>query len=100
MAKLSLPEIREALQSLHHWQIGENAISKLFTLPTFMDAIGFVNAVAELAKGEDHRPDILINDRRVTLTLWTPSEGGVTVKDLELARKIEEILAVKPSQTA
>ncbi len=95
MAKLSLQEIREALQSLHHWQVGENAISKLFTLPSFMEAIGFVNAVARLAEAANHRPDILINDRRVTLTLWTPSEGGVTAKDLELARKIEEILAVR-----
>jgi 4a-hydroxytetrahydrobiopterin dehydratase len=52
--------------------------------------MAFVNQVADFAEQADHHPDILINYRKVTLTLSTHSEGGLTQKDFDLAEKIEK----------
>lgn len=89
MAKLTSEEIAESLKSLAGWKYGQNAISKQFTLADFKAAMFFVNTVAGLAELADHHPDILINYRRVTMTLSTHSEGGVTAKDIGLAKQIE-----------
>lgn len=67
------------------WSEVEGALERTFELPTFADAIAFVNRVAELAEAEDHHPDIRIDYRRVTLRWWTHTAGGVTDRDRELA---------------
>lgn len=90
MAPLSEEQVRQGLTGLSGWSYGENAISKRYTFPGFPDAVKFVNRVADLAEGMNHHPDITINYNAVLLTLSTHSEGGVTDKDLALARQIEE----------
>ena len=89
MSKLSLQEIEEKLKALQGWQLDGEVISKKFTLPSFPQAMRFVNQVADLAEKADHHPDIHIDYRRVTLTLSTHSEGGITQKDFLLAEEIE-----------
>lgn len=89
MARLTSEQISVSLPSLAGWKYGENAISKQFTLADFKAAMFFVNTVAGLAEMADHHPDILITYKRVTLTLSTHSEGGVTAKDIDLAKQIE-----------
>jgi 4a-hydroxytetrahydrobiopterin dehydratase len=91
MTRLSAEAIQEKLSRLEGWSLSGEAISKKYTLPSFLDAMGFVNQVADLAEQADHHPDILINYRRVTLTLSTHSEGGLTQKDFDLAEKIETL---------
>jgi 4a-hydroxytetrahydrobiopterin dehydratase len=66
-------------------------IHKRFTFGNFKEAMAFVNQVAELAESADHHPDILVNYKRVTLTLSTHSAGGLTQKDFDLASHIEKI---------
>jgi len=51
----------------------------------FSDSMGFVTRVALAAEKADHHPDIDIRWNRVSLTLSTHSEGGLTQKDLDLA---------------
>jgi 4a-hydroxytetrahydrobiopterin dehydratase len=67
------------------WSEVERALERTFEFSTFLDAIGFVNRVAELAEAENHHPDIAIDYRRVTLRWWTHTAGGVTERDRELA---------------
>ncbi len=43
----------------------------------------------QLADRADHHPDILIQYSKVTVTLWSHDKGGVTDRDLRLARQIE-----------
>lgn len=62
-----------------------------FRFPSFKEAITFVNQVAELAEEANHHPDILINYNRVTLTLTTHDEGGLTRRDFALATKINQL---------
>ena len=91
MAKLSESALKEQLQQLTGWQLSGNAVTKKFTLPSFKEAITFVNKVADLAEAADHHPDFTINYRNVTLTLSTHSEGGITENDTRLARQIEQL---------
>ncbi|MDW8309695.1 MAG: 4a-hydroxytetrahydrobiopterin dehydratase [Verrucomicrobiales bacterium] len=51
----------------------------------------FVNAVARRAEEAWHHPDIDIRWNKVTLTLTTHSEGGLTEKDFELARQLDRL---------
>ena len=62
-------------------------------LPSFMGAIAVVDRVAEVAEAMDHHPDIDIRWRTLTFACATHSAGGVTAKDIELARRIDEIVA-------
>lgn len=96
MARLDLPEIEGELTSLAGWGLTgpdeEPALRKVFTFRGFRQAMAFVNDVAALATQARHHPDILINYNRVTLTLTTHDEGGITEKDIDLARQIEATL--------
>jgi 4a-hydroxytetrahydrobiopterin dehydratase len=92
MAKrLTDTEIQEELGRLTGWAREGNAIRKQFTLGGFPDAIAFVARLAFDAEAADHHPDILINYKRVTLTFSTHSEGGLTQKDFDGARKADEL---------
>ena len=90
MAKLTNQNVQDELKRLQGWNLEDGAIRKEYAWTSFAEAMEFVNKVAELAEQADHHPDILINYRRVTLTLSTHSEGGLTRKDFELAEKIDK----------
>jgi 4a-hydroxytetrahydrobiopterin dehydratase len=89
MVVLSENEIQEKLKSLENWQLKGKEIVKLYIHKDFVDAVAFVNKVAILAEKANHHPDILIKYNKVTLSLSTHSEGGVTDKDINLAKQIE-----------
>jgi len=67
------------------WLAVDDALEQTFELPSFPDAIAFVNRVAELAEAENHHPDVTIAYKKVTLRWTTHSEGGITDRDRELA---------------
>lgn len=98
MPKLSREEITKQLPALPGWELKDNAISKLYRFKEFMDGIDFVNRIARIADAADHHPDILINYVRVTFTCSTHTDGGVTEKDLKLARDIEAAFAALPAR--
>jgi 4a-hydroxytetrahydrobiopterin dehydratase len=95
MAKYSKSEVLAKIKSLNGWKLEGEEIKKKFEFPTFPDAIKFVNKVADLAERADHHPDILINYRRVTFSLSTHDQGGITQKDFSLAEQIEKENASK-----
>ena len=89
MALLDDAAVSRGLASLTGWSRDGRAVRKEYEFRTFADAIGFVNRVADLAEAADHHPDIDIRYRRVTLVLSTHSAGGITEKDLALAKQID-----------
>ena len=78
------------LRSLRGWTRSGDAIIRTYTFADFKTAMFFVNGVAALAEGAEHHPDITVRYKVVTLSLWTHSAGGITAKDFELARTIDE----------
>jgi 4a-hydroxytetrahydrobiopterin dehydratase len=89
MAKLSNEQMTTALGHLPGWSRAGDTLTKSFTFKTFPEGIGFVDRVALVAEELRHHPDITINYTRVTMTLSTHDEGGVTEKDVALAERIE-----------
>jgi 4a-hydroxytetrahydrobiopterin dehydratase len=92
MSAISEPEARTRLVEVPGWDLGENTLVRNVALPSFPEAVAFVVKLAFVAEAADHHPDILINYRRVTLTLWTHTEGGITDKDFALAKEINKLL--------
>ena len=82
-------EIQSALSELPGWKRDGKAVSKAFDMKGFKAAMAFAGTVGELAERADHHPDILIQFHRVTLTLSSHDKGGITDRDLRLARQIE-----------
>lgn len=89
--RLTQAQIDQALAGLAGWSQQGNAIVRTFTLRSFPAALAFASAVGHLAERADHHPDILIQYKRVTLTLSTHSAGGLTAKDFALASEIDAI---------
>jgi 4a-hydroxytetrahydrobiopterin dehydratase len=73
------------------WELVDGQLVKSVSCSDFVRALAFVNDVGRLAEEANHHPDIDIRYSRVTLALMTHSAGGITAKDLELARAIDAI---------
>jgi len=83
-------ERARALQDLPGWSEakGRDAICKTFQFKSFNEAFAWMSRVALLAEKSDHHPEWLNVYGRVDVTLSTHSAGGVTEKDISLARKM------------
>ena len=68
-----------------------NKLLKEFKFKDFLEAMKFVNKVAQIAENQGHHPDIYIFYSLVRLTLWTHAAGGLTENDFVMAAKINEI---------
>jgi len=90
---LSTADIAAHLAELDGWSGDHAGITRTAKLPTFLGAIGVVDRVAAVAEEMDHHPDIDIRWRTLTFVCATHSAGGVTMKDIDLARRIDEIVA-------
>jgi 4a-hydroxytetrahydrobiopterin dehydratase len=83
----------KALADLEGWSEaeGKDAIRKTFRFPTFREAWGFMSEVALVAEKMDHHPDWLNVYNRVEVTLSTHDAGGVTERDVKLAKAMNQI---------
>jgi 4a-hydroxytetrahydrobiopterin dehydratase len=86
---LSDIEIQRELGTLPGWTRRGNVLVKTYTFATFPAAIDWVRRAADLAEAMNHHPDLDIRYTRVTATLSTHDSGGITSKDLALARGLE-----------
>ena len=93
MQTLTDQELDQALGLLSGWQRipGRTAIGKTFRFADFSAAFGFMSRVALAAEAMNHHPDWSNVWNRVEIVLTTHDDGGVTAKDIALARRIEEI---------
>jgi 4a-hydroxytetrahydrobiopterin dehydratase len=88
---LNTSEIDFALQKLPGWRRAGDAIERIFQFDDFVQAVKFVNKIADAAEAANHHPDILINYNKVTLTLLSHDSVGVTQRDIRMAGKINEV---------
>ncbi len=89
MATLSDDELATALGDLPGWEQSEGQITKQYKLDGFPSAVAFVVRISYEAEAANHHPDLDIRYDKVRVTLSTHSEGGVTAKDVDLARTVE-----------
>lgn len=91
MALLDRSRLEEFLVSHPGWVLDGDTITRTFTLSNFARAVGFVVSVGIIAEKANHHPDMDIRYRRVTVSLTTHDHGGVTLKDISLARHIDKL---------
>ena len=92
MAGLTDDQVDAALPELNGWERADGMLRRSVTFPAFLDGIEAVRRVAERAEAADHHPDIDIRWRTVAFALVTHSEGGITEKDVGMAREIDAIV--------
>ena len=85
-------DLTAALKKCPEWDHEKNALTRTVEFEEFMDAIDFVNDLAEIAEEAQHHPDITIKHPRVTLMLTTHDAGGVTDLDVELAQRVDNLV--------
>jgi 4a-hydroxytetrahydrobiopterin dehydratase len=91
MALLSDDEIGRRLSELEGWEREGDALRKDFKRKDFVDAVEFVRSVVPVAEEMNHHPDVSISWNKVTLSLSTHSEGGITENDFELASRLDRM---------
>jgi 4a-hydroxytetrahydrobiopterin dehydratase len=89
---LKAEEVFRLHQGVPGWEVtsGRKLVRRL-AFEDFMEAIGFVNRVADLAEQEGHHPNIAIDYSRVTFTVWTHVIDDLSENDFILAAKIDEL---------
>ncbi|WP_367871005.1 4a-hydroxytetrahydrobiopterin dehydratase [Luteolibacter sp. Populi] len=85
-------DLTAALKKCPEWEHEKKAITRTVEFEEFMEAIDFVNDLAEIADEAQHHPDIRIRYTKVTLVLTTHDAGGVTEADIELAQRIDNLV--------
>ncbi len=91
MALLSDAEIDERLSGLPGWERSGGAIARTFGCGDFVGSTRFVEALVGPAEEMNHHPDLAISWDKVTVTISTHSEGGLTAADFELAGKVDAL---------
>lgn len=84
-----------ALKELPGWveAEGRDAIARTFTFGDFSAAFGFMTRVALAAEKADHHPEWRNVYRTVEVVLTTHDAGGVTARDIELAKVMNTLAA-------
>ena len=81
------------------WNEVRGALQRGYRFKDFREAIAFVDRLAEAAEAADHHPDIAVSWNTVTVRWWTHAKRAITERDVEMARRTDE-LAAQSEQSA
>lgn len=97
-AILTPEQIRKELEAnLPNWSLRDGAIHREFETAGWKATLMAVNAIGHLAEIAWHHPDLSVSFARVGIALSTHDAGGITGKDIALAKKIDEFLGWRPA---
>jgi 4a-hydroxytetrahydrobiopterin dehydratase len=87
-------------KELPHWFFENGWIRRKYKTSGWKATLMVVNTVGHLAEAAWHHPDLTVSYAFVIVKLCTHDAKGITDKDFELARKIEEVVAWQPALEA
>lgn len=90
-------EIAEQLRTVPGWYCEAGLLCRMYKTDGWPTTLMLVNTIGYLAEAADHHPDVELAYSRVVVKLSTHSAGGITAKDFELARRIEDVALWRPS---
>ncbi|MGQ0594143.1 MAG: 4a-hydroxytetrahydrobiopterin dehydratase [Gammaproteobacteria bacterium] len=94
-------EIKQRLaEDLPHWYYEEGWIRRKYKTSGWKGTLMVVNTVGHLAEAAFHHPDLTVSYAFVIVKLMNHAAKGVTNKDFQLARKIEEVIQWQPAKEA
>ncbi len=88
MLILTPPEVADA--ALADWRQVENTLVTAYVTGDFATGLDLVNRIGASAEKADHHPDLTLTYSRVDIRMYSHDVGGVTIRDLRLARTISE----------
>ena len=88
--KSSESEIAAGLETLPGWSVANGKLHREYRFADFVHALGFMATAAIAIEALGHHPEWSNVWNRVTIDLTTHDSGGITRKDFELARKLEQ----------
>ncbi|MEX0342551.1 MAG: 4a-hydroxytetrahydrobiopterin dehydratase [Erythrobacter sp.] len=93
--QLTAEERDSWLSGLKGWELTRDgqAIERKFEFADFSEAFAFMTRVAMIAESRDHHPEWFNVYNRVEVTLTTHDAGGLSLRDVKMARKIDALLA-------
>ncbi len=89
MQKLAGPQLDAALSSLRDWRVVNEKLHREYRFPDFIHAFGFMTTAALSIEKMNHHPEWSNVYNRVTVDLTTHDAGGITSKDIELAKLLD-----------
>lgn len=92
MSVLSDEDVQARLGELGEgWEKYGNSLRKEFKFDDFSGAVDFVNRLTPIANELNHHPDVFLSWGLARVSLISHSEHGITEKDFELAKKLDEL---------
>lgn len=95
MELLKVDEITSRIRMVGPWEYDskDKILIRETRFKDFMEAMGFLNKLAEIAEKLNHHPDMTVCEyNRVIITTTTHDAGGITDNDMKLAQGFEKIL--------
>lgn len=90
---LSTEEINEALNDMKIWGRAGDRLVTSIEFEDYKQTVFFANMVFSLAEKEFHHPEVNVGYGEVKIDLWSHDADGITQRDIEMARKIEELVS-------
>jgi 4a-hydroxytetrahydrobiopterin dehydratase len=92
-------EIHKRLsEELPHWRLVDGWIRRTYRTQSWKGTLMVINTIGHLAEAAWHHPDLTASYAWVEVRLQTHTAKGITDKDFELAKKIEEVVAWQPGK--
>jgi 4a-hydroxytetrahydrobiopterin dehydratase len=91
-------QITERLKKLPGWYFENGWIRRVYKTDGWPTTLMLVTAIGYCAEAAYHHPDLSVTYARLTVKLMTHSAGGITDKDFELARRIEDAVLWRPAK--
>jgi 4a-hydroxytetrahydrobiopterin dehydratase len=89
-------EIEGKLKDLPGWWVENGWIRRTYKTDGWPTTLMLVTAIGYVAEAAYHHPDLSVTWGKVTVKLQNHAAGGITDKDFELARKIEDVALWRP----
>jgi len=89
--RLTAAEIESALRDLPGWQVVDGKLHREYRFQSFVEAFGFMASVALVAERMEHHPEWFNVYHTVKIDLVTHDVGGISLNDVELARRMEAL---------
>ena len=83
--------------NLPTWSLKDDHLTRTYTTRNWRVTLLLANAIGYLAEAAWHHPELILSYPQLTVRLQTHDAGGITDKDFELARQIEEVVTWQPS---
>ena len=90
-------QIAEKLATMPGWYYENGWIRRVYKTDGWQATLMLVNTVGYIAEAAYHHPDLTVTWAKLTVKLQTHSAGGITDKDFELAKKIEDVVLWRPT---